>query len=210
MLRPCVWSRCRQPVLLLWGQHPHPVHVPMGRNSPSISTLAASQPRVQPPAPRLGLRGAVRHSGVLLSPCSLPWSCFKSWEQPGLCWDHITQLLGVPGEGRKVAFNASRPLLCHAVGSGRLQAGSCPGAARLKHLPVQGRSAFAESWSHPYAAVGALPEAGRHHPARSSLHFLLACLHIASRLLLAGNLHSPRSCLVAPNVALIFPAPKGN
>lgn len=25
-LRPCVWGRCHQPVLLLWGQHPHPPH----------------------------------------------------------------------------------------------------------------------------------------------------------------------------------------
>lgn len=44
-LRPCLWGRRWHPVLLLWGQHPYLLLVTMGRNWPSINTLAASQPR---------------------------------------------------------------------------------------------------------------------------------------------------------------------
>lgn len=79
-LRPCVWDRDPQPGL---HQHPHLTHVTVGRNQCSINTLAASQLGVQPPTPSPELRGGVRHSRLLLPPCLLPWSCFKSWGDLG-------------------------------------------------------------------------------------------------------------------------------
>lgn len=155
----------------------------MGRNWPSTNTPAASQPEGPASRPQAGAEGcceAQQGAGLTLLPARVllqelgaTWAVLASYPPPP------PQLLGVPGEGQKVAFKAS---MSSSVPCSRLQAGSCLGAAGPKHLPAQSRSAFAESQCHPYAAAGALPEAGRNHPAHSSLH--------SARL--------PTHCLLAP------------
>lgn len=73
-----------------------------------------------------------------------------------------------------MAFKASHPPLSHAVGSRRLQTGSCLWGARPKQQLAKGRAAFTEPRPHPYVAAAAL--------------CLPACLHVVSQLLLARSI----------------------
>lgn len=186
------------------GQHPHPPH---GRNWPSINTLAAYHLGIQPHIPRLGLRGAVRHSEGLLSLFPLTRSCFKSWGQPRLC-SIISPCpaLWVPVRDEKwllVHHLLFCPMQCTLAGSRLSPAGGCWAKT------LRGWSAL-DNPPHPYTAAGALPEADRHHPSCSSLPSLPVCLHVTPQPLPSGNLCSPISCLVAPDLVLAFSALRRN
>lgn len=179
-----MWGRHHQPILLLWGQHPCLLHVTMGRNWPSINTLAAPQARAEgcckaqrgaalPPLP----------APVLLQELGTAWAVLGSSPKPP-CIPSSCECMVRDNSGFQGIMSSSAP---------------CNG---LQWAPGCDPS--------PYAAGGALPEAGRHHPAHSPLRSLPACLHIASWLLLAGNLHCPKSFLVALNVTFTFPALREN
>ncbi|KAK2532489.1 hypothetical protein Q9966_008069 [Columba livia] len=58
--------------------------------------------------------------------------------------------------------------------------------------------------------VPCLKQAGIIPPTAPCILYLPACLRIVYHLLLAGNLHGPKSCLITPNMALTLPKMRGN